>query len=458
MENAYVLLGLRDSAGPEEIEEAYRNKKQLCSPDRFAAGTPEREFAHARGEALDRAYAYAMAAVFAPRRAENIRALPDPEPANISSGKFSSGDLILILFACPVAAGIMQSLFPSILSDLAPGGIRGGVLFAGGLVVVLSYLLPLLLRFVLLKRPVRSFGLILLCFPATLLTADLFTSILLYFSFVLPVHAFRYIPALYLTAWGPLFMILWAHCAILGTPFVSASGRRMPFFRRLVSCTLILIPALTLSMGVCILANRDEKAAGTSLSAGAASFAVSTFDNVLEEPWQTLELFDAGIMEIPSSWYVEDSNGKHHQVEHGEVVQHIREALVVRPYGQTERGLDYALEVQVYWWTRKSGKILSPSADAPEKVQEQQFDALMRTYPDIVAPDRSKIVQGDRTVSVLTAETRSIPHYIVRFKNLVFEEEGKLCCLTVGYPAGEEYVWEIMLDRILWRWRPSRAQ
>lgn len=370
--------------------------------------------------------------------------------------------LLGLLIFCPIAAYFFQLALPTILSDLAPGGIRRVIWLLDIVIVFLSYSVPLLIRFVFLKRPLKRFSTALLCFPLTLISADLFTSVLLYFSYILPGRNFQYVPVFYLMGWGPLFLVLYAHCSILRHPGTPESRRylgsekrseprkSLPFFRRLLFCTIILSLSLAFSMTLCVASNREEISYTADVAPSAIDPPVLA---VLEEPWQSLELFDAGTLEIPESWYVEDSNGKDHRVQHAKVVQHVREALTVRPYGQKIEGLDFALEILVYWWARENGQMLPPPEDALNKTQEHQFELLKQDYPDIVSRSKTRSEYPKRTVSALTMETRALPGHVVRFKNVAFQHGEKLYFLTVGYPAEEEYTWDVTLDRILWRWR-----
>ena len=445
MENAHVLLGVRDSASLGDIEEAYRNKKQLYNPDSFRKGTPEWEFAYARSQALDRAYSEAVSVLLAPRRSDfalgRIRTFSDRSSRESGKHVPGFGELATLLSVSPIAACLMQLLVPSILFDLTPGGLRAGSLVPVAFVVALGYALPLVLRFAILKRPLESLSVALALFPATLFTADLFASALLYFSFLLPGHEFRYIPAFYVTGWGPLFLILCAHCAILRVS-IGGRGQYVPALRRLASHTCILFLSVGLSLFACAAGNREKTGA------------VLPVEGAPAELWQNLELFDAGVMEIPASWYVEDSNGQDRRIEHGQVVQHVRVVLLARPCGQREKGPNFAFEVIVYRWTHRNGQRLSPPAGALPRLQDRQFESLQRNYPDITDSIRAQSSHEGYTVDAMTVETRAVPGYVIRFKNLAFERNDRLYCLMVGYPAEEEHEWESRLNDILRRWKP----
>jgi hypothetical protein len=161
-------------------------------------------------------------------------------------------------------------------------------------------------------------------------------------------------------------------------------------------------------------------------------------------------------MEIPGAWYVEDSNGKLTKVRHEGAVQHVREALTVRPYGQREKGLDFAFELLVYWWTNFDGQVLPSPSGVVGKIQDHQFESLKQAFPGITFHTKEADARGGREVSVLTVETSvpdaSVPDATVRFKNLAFEQKSKVYSLTVGYPAHEELAWSKTLERVLSRW------
>ena len=450
LERAYSLLGVPDSADLEEIEAAYRSKKRLYAPERFEQGSSEWLFAHARNKALDEAHRYAVDVFWMRRR--NLGEDPDDFEGEVESEDSPLGELLGLVFVCPIAVYCMQLLVPTILSDLAPGGIRGATGLLDIVVLFLSYLFPAFLRFKIFKRPIRRFFVMLCLFPLTLICADFFTSALLHFSRILPGSGFRYVPFFYLVGLGPLFILFYAHCAILKMSFHVVSRKNIPFFRRLAAYTVVLALSMFLSMGICVAFNGEE----IPPAAGNISAAAKDPDSpVLEEPWQILELWNAGVMEIPGSWYVEDSNGKHSRIQHGNTVQHIREALIVRPYGQREEGLDFALELLVYWWTNLNEKILPLPERALERTQEHQFESLQRSYPDIVSYKKTRTEHNGLVVDTVTTETRSIPGHVVRFKNIAFMHENRLYTLMVGYPAYEEQTWEVTLDRLLWRWQPG---
>ena len=416
---------------------------------RFTQDSPEEQFARARNEALDNAYYYALSNARSRKKRLGSEELFQDEDTYSESEKSSLTEFVGLLFICPFAIYVIQLWAPSILSELAPGGLRGTVWLLDIFVLLLSYAFPLLLRFVFLKRPIENLWTALALFPVNLLFADFFTSLLLHFSFVLPSRNFLYVPAFYLMGLGPLFLLSYAHCSILRLSFRAASRKSFRFFPRLLAHTATLTISVALGMVLCISANN------TGAPSAAARTKPSSIEklSILEEPWQTLELWDAGVMEIPGSWYVEDSNGKQQQIRNGDAVQHIREALLVRPYGQREEGLDFAFELHVHWWTRANGRMLSPPQAALEKGQQYQYESFQNLFGDVVTYEKTRSEHQELKISTLTVETHSIPGHSVRFKNIAFEHGEKLFFLTVGYPSHEEEIWEIALDRILWRWR-----
>jgi hypothetical protein len=172
--------------------------------------------------------------------------------------------------------------------------------------------------------------------------------------------------------------------------------------------------------------------------------------------WRALELRNAGAMEIPGSWYVEDYHNGLSEVRHGSVIQHICRTLTAYPHGDRKTGADFSFEVIVYWWTRLDGRPLSPPRDVIGKLQEQQLDSLQRRFADISSFERTE-TYGGYTVDALTIETLSVSDYAVRFKNLAFEKGNKLYAVAMGYPAHEEPAWESVLDRMMGSWKlPDR--
>jgi hypothetical protein len=318
-----------------------------------------------------------------------------------------------------------------------------------GILALLSGYLPsVLVRFVLLRRPIASFSAALSLFPVTLLTADLFSSIFVRASFLLSGQRFGYVPAFFLMSWSSLFILLYAHCAILKMSFGVSAEKSVSFFRRVAVYTFTLTLSALLSVVLCVTFNARSGQEKLAVDKTASS-------SVEEEPWQTLNLWNAGVMKIPSAWYVEDSNGRHRQVSQTDVVQHIREALTARPYGRREEGLDFAFELLVYWWTRANGRSLPLPENALSRIQDYQFEALQQNYPDAARCGEARAEYDGRVVETLTVETRSIPGEVVRFKIVTLAYGKKLYSLMVGYPAREENSWEILLDRVLRRWSPA---
>jgi hypothetical protein len=448
VENAWALLGIHASTDIEEIEKAYRAKKRLYDPARFAEGSPEREFARIRSDALDRALEYASVAALSSRHSAAKRYRKHEEMRerlDEASARELAGSLLL----CPIAVVFIQWLIPSVLSDTAPAGLRGSVRFAGLITAVLSCVFPLLVRFVFFRRPLRNRVTILSCFPLSLMVADLLTSTILAFSFTLPGRTFRYVPALYLWGWGPLLVVLSTHCAVLTLP----RALRAPLFGRLTSCTFALFFSVALSMAVCAAFNRETAPVIADNPA-----APPAFESAAGEKWQSIELFDAGTMEIPASWHVDDNVEANHKFEQGQTVQYARNALTARPYGLREQGPDFMFELLVYRWTRRDGRAMPPPAEARSRMQEQQYEEFARLFPDVASSDRARGERGGRLADVLTAETRSVPGYVVRLRNLIFEEDNQLFSLTMSYPVDEESEWEITLDRVLQRWRIGRGR
>jgi len=337
----------------------------------------------------------------------------------------------------------MKLMVPTIFYELAPKTFRGTVWLLDVVVLLLGYFPPLLMRFVFLRRPVANFAVMLLLFPLTLLFADLVTTVILRFSILSRSRAV-YVPAFYLFGFGPLFILLHSHSTILGISSPEGMKESTPLLRRLTAHTFIILLSIALSMVLCTVLNREK----TPLV-----FETPASSRQEEEQWRILKLTDAGVLEIPGAWYVEDSNGKLTRTQHEGAMQYVREVLTARPYGQRETGLDYAFELLAYWWTNLSGNILSPPLGIVDKIQDNQFDSIKQEYPEISFHTKGVIELGGRTFSVLTIETNSVRGLVVRFKNIVLEHEGKVYTLTVSYPAHEENVWSETLDQILSRWR-----
>ena len=97
--------------------------------------------------------------------------------------------------------------------------------------------------------------------------------------------------------------------------------------------------------------------------------------------------------------------------------------------------------------------MLPPPTEIVDKILENQFDFIKQEYPEISSHAKEVIEFEGRTYSALTVETYSIRGFIVRFKNIVFEHEGKVYTLTISYPAHEENIWAETLDRVLSLWR-----
>lgn len=256
MEKAYALLGIHNLASAPEIEKAYRYKKRLYDLSRFVEGSPDWQFARARNAAIDEAYRYAKLVasdatsvavpefvINAPRR----RRIARGDTYNNWSVQRPRGEFWGLLVICPLAVYILQLAAPAALYDLAPRGLRGTVWLLNIALLFLGYIFPLLARFVLLKRPVRNFVGMLLLFPFTMLSADIITSVLLRFS-ALPGSGAVYVPALYLLGFAPLFVLLHAHCAILGMSFPERPKKSVPTVRRLAAYTFTLALSVTLSL------------------------------------------------------------------------------------------------------------------------------------------------------------------------------------------------------------------
>jgi hypothetical protein len=173
--------------------------------------------------------------------------------------------------------------------------------------------------------------------------------------------------------------------------------------------------------------------------------------------WRALELRNAGVLEIPNSWYVEDYHNGLSEVRHGSVIQHICRTLTAYPHKDRKAGADFSFEVIVYWWTRLDGQPLAPPKNVIERLQEQQLDSLRLRFADVYSFGRTESY-GGRTVNALTTETFSISDYAVRIKNLAFEEGNRLYAVTVGYPAHEESAWDSVLNRIMGGWNLSSRE
>lgn len=437
LQKAYTLLGLSLSATPSEIDEAYRAKKKIYDPSRYPQGSAAQQFARARSEALDEAYR-----------------LVSGESGEEDFSASASGEMAGILLFCPVMVFCLQCAFPTIFSDLAPGNLLGAIRLAGVAVFLLACLFPLFLRFIFMRRPLGNFGERLALFPVTLLSADLAASALISFlplssEFGFFPHEFVYVPAFYLMSWGPLFLLLYAHCAILAHGDAYGIFRKsVPFLKRLTAQTLVLALSAALSLTLAASLGQDAGIGGEEISL--ASEPTDPFGE--SGAWRALELRNAGALEIPNSWYVEDYHNGMSEVRHGSVIQHICRTLTAYPYGNRKTGSDFLFEVIVYWWTRLDGRPLLPPRDVVGKLQEQQLDSLQRRFSDIASFERLE-TYGGRTVDALTTETLSVVvDYAVRFKNLAFENGNKLYAVTMAYPAHEEPAWESVLDNIMSRW------
>ena len=446
MEKAYALLGIHDLATESEIEEAYRSKKRLYDLSRFVEGSLDWQFARARNEALDEAYRYAKNAGTAARRASPRPGQEDGgdeeyEDWDVPASPF--GELVGLVIVCPIAIYVMKLMAPTMFYELAPKTFRGTVWLLDIIVLLLGYFSPLLMRFVFFRRPVANFAGVLLLFPLTLFFADLVTTVILRFS-ILPRSRAVYIPAFYLLGLGPLFILLHSHCTILGTGSPEDLKESAPLLRRLTAHTFTLVLSVALSMVLCTALNREK----TPLA-----FETSAPLRQEEERWRILKLTDAGVLEIPGAWDVEDSNGKLTRTQHERAVQYVREVLTASPYGRRSIGLDYAFELLAYWWTNLNGNMLSPSPGIVDRIQDNQFDFIKQEYPEISFHAKNVIELEGRSFSVLTVETNSVRGFIVRFKNIVLEHEGKVYAFTVSYPANEEDAWSETLDQILSRWR-----
>ena len=433
MEKTYTVLGVDEGAGLAEIEEAYWARKSLYDPVRFTEGSVDWQYARARSDALDEAYQLAAA-----RRARWERDEGDGEGWRTPASPLA--ELVVLSFVCPVAVWVIQFLAPTIFSDVAPGRVSR---LLDVIVLFLGYFFPLALRFAFLRRPIPNLWSALAFFPLTLLSADFFSSALLSPS-LFPGRRFGYVPAFYLVGWG-LFILFYAHCAILRLSFKPGPRKSAPFIRRLVAQTLVLALSAVLSLCLCNAFNTDRKV----VPAAASELALP------EKTWRALELQDAGVMELPDTWYVESINGQHTQAQNGDAIQHIRWALTARPYKERKNKLDFAFEVVVYWWTWGDGQSMPLPAEILGKVQDHQFQSLKENFPDSVLCERRTAARGGRETGVLTVETHSIPGHALRIKNITFRYGERLYSLTAGYPAHEEAAWDSEVDDILQRWRPE---
>jgi hypothetical protein len=192
--------------------------------------------------------------------------------------------LIDLSFVCPLAVYFMQFAIPAIFSDLLPREGKSDVWLLNIAILGLSYIPSLLTRFVLLKRPVKSFTTTLFLFPMTLFFADLCSSVILRSFFFPSSHQFEYIPVFYLAGWS-LFILLYAHCTILKMSFYIK--KHIPLIRRITAYTLTLALSLTLSMLLCIAFNGqfDKKS---------SAFAAST-PSTPEDRRQPLEFPDTDV-------------------------------------------------------------------------------------------------------------------------------------------------------------------
>jgi hypothetical protein len=223
----------------------------------------------------------------------------------------------------------------------------------------------------------------------------------------------------------------------------------VPFFKRLAVQTLVLALSGALSMALAASFGREAGGGGGGGKISLASEPAGPFGEAGE--WRAHELRNAGALELPGSWHVEDGLNELSEVRRGRVIQHICRALTAYPYGDREAGADFLFEVIVYWWTRLDGRPLPPPKDVVGKLQEQQLDSLQRRFADISSFERTE-TYGGRSVDALTMETLSVSDYAVRFKNLAFEHGNKLYAVTMGYPAHEEPAWESVLDRVMGGW------
>lgn len=442
MEDAYALLGINSSATLEEIEEAYREKKRLSNPERYLKDSRERQAAFVLNQELDKAYCRVSSAFMAPSAA--YRHLPHL-PA------VPWGEFITLLAISPIITVLLQYFFPSLFWDLLSDGMRRAVWLSVSFVTIFSYLPSLFLRFFFFKRPLQSWIGRLGTFFITLCFCDVLSSLLIYVSFGINDKGFLYVPVFYLTGLGPLFILLLVHTQVLSFP--PARPREVSPFFRLFLFSLTITLSVLFSLALAVFFNEQRQIPLKDHPPEEGIIELST----QEEPWESLELLDAGVWELPKSWYIEDSNGKLHVTRNGYVVQYVREVLAARPYGgRRQSGPDFAFEVLSYWWTREDGQLLLPPAGTVEKTLNHQLQALKQDYPDIEVVERIKREEyGGWSLSSFTAETRLIPSYVVRFKNAVIRYESKLFFVTVSYPAEDEPYWEFLLARILRRWKPA---
>jgi len=269
LEKAYALLGIHNLASVPEIEKAYRYKKRLYELSRFVEGSPDWQFACARNEAIDEAYRYVKRAAsdiaddplgVVPLKIASLNAasgsvvhIPRQRRSAQSGGwsaLFPRGEIWGLAVIFPLAVYVMQLANPTIIYELAPRWLRGSAMFLSIVLLFLGYVFPLLARFVFLKRPVRNFAGMLFLFPFTMLSADLFTSVLLRFS-TLPGSGAAYVPAFYLLGLAPLFVLLHAHCAILKMSSPEKAEKKQadtPAVRRIAAYTFTLALSVGLSL------------------------------------------------------------------------------------------------------------------------------------------------------------------------------------------------------------------
>jgi hypothetical protein len=168
-------------------------------------------------------------------------------------------ELVDLSFVCPLAVYFIQLAVPAIFSDLLPGSGRNDVELLTVAVLGLSYLPPLLTRFVFLKRPVKSFAAILLLFPVTLFFGDLCFSMILRSFSLFSRSRFEYVPVFYLAGWS-LFILLYAHCTILKMSFYIK--KRIPLFRRIAAYTVTLALSVAMSVLLCMAFNNQPDPTG----------------------------------------------------------------------------------------------------------------------------------------------------------------------------------------------------
>ncbi|MDR1741935.1 MAG: hypothetical protein LBR38_08890 [Synergistaceae bacterium] len=358
-----------------------------------------------------------------------------------ASSPRSGGTVVPELFLCAASACAICATTTTVLSDVASSD-AGGVLWILSFAIwLVSCVPPLVLRFCVLQRPV-PFWKSLCLFPITLVISDVFTSLSLQAARLVP-GGFVYVPAMYLMGWGPLFLLLHVHNSLLTLARRSYRERRtrrdVPFCRRMAACTL----ALALSSASCV-----ALAAALDVDGQRGVGRDDPFGT--RGPWRSIELWDAGTLDIPYSWYIADSNGRLNRTRRGDVVQNVRRALVAHPYGRG-RGPDFFFEIIVYWWTLEDG--LPLRTDAAKRLQEWRFESLRRGFPDIDSTVSAMTVQyAGREVDSLTVETLAIPGHVVRFKNLVFWVNERLYSVTASYPAEDESKWNGLLGRVIERW------